>query len=168
MTSFLLFDEYGPENCKIELIEEYPCQTKEQLTQREGHYIRTTECVNRMMSSATMTKSEINKRYREKNLEKIRERTSRYNREKYQQNPEFFIEKSKQYRTNNQDKIKAYTEKRKDQIKLYNKTHYENNREQINEKTRARDSERVECPQCGRCMRRDSMRKHIKNQSCKN
>ena len=37
ITSFGLFEEYGVENCKIELIEEFPCDTKEQLLQREGY-----------------------------------------------------------------------------------------------------------------------------------
>ena len=35
-TSVGLFEEYGVENCKIELIEEFPCDTKEQLLKQEG------------------------------------------------------------------------------------------------------------------------------------
>ena len=31
ITSFLLFQEFGKENCKIEIIEEYPCENLEQL-----------------------------------------------------------------------------------------------------------------------------------------
>ena len=40
ITSFLLFQEFGIENCKIELIEEYPCENLEQLLQKEGEYIK--------------------------------------------------------------------------------------------------------------------------------
>ena len=48
-TSFELFEEYGVENCKIELIEEYSCDTKEQLLQWEGLYIRQTDGVNKFV-----------------------------------------------------------------------------------------------------------------------
>jgi len=47
MTSYLLFEEYGLENCKIVLIESYPCNTKDELLSREAHYIRTMKCVNK-------------------------------------------------------------------------------------------------------------------------
>ena len=39
LSSFTLFEEYGFENCKIELIEKYPCNSKDELVAREGHYI---------------------------------------------------------------------------------------------------------------------------------
>ena len=38
--SFELFDEFGMENCKIELLEEYSCENKEQLNKKAGEYIR--------------------------------------------------------------------------------------------------------------------------------
>ena len=44
---FHLFDTYGVDSCKIELVEEYPCANKEQLRQREGYYIQSTTCVNK-------------------------------------------------------------------------------------------------------------------------
>ena len=100
------------------------------------------------------TRSEINKRYYEKHIEKINDYNLRYNREKYEQNPEFFREKSRQYYANNKEKIKSYIEKNQDHLKLYRETYHEINKEQINAKTRVRDSVRVECPKCGCCMRR--------------
>ena len=42
-SSFFLFEGYGVENCKIELIEIYPCVCKEELLRREGHYIKETD-----------------------------------------------------------------------------------------------------------------------------
>lgn len=45
--SYSLFDEYGLENCKIELIESYPCKSKDELNAREGHYIKELECINK-------------------------------------------------------------------------------------------------------------------------
>jgi hypothetical protein len=35
-----IFDEYGLENCKIELVENYPCNSRNELEAREGHYIK--------------------------------------------------------------------------------------------------------------------------------
>ena len=37
--SIQLFNEYGVENCKIELIENYPCISKAELLRREGEHI---------------------------------------------------------------------------------------------------------------------------------
>jgi hypothetical protein len=34
-------------NYNILLIEEYPCETKDQLLAREGHYIETMDCINK-------------------------------------------------------------------------------------------------------------------------
>ncbi len=36
LTSFALFDVFGVENCKIELVETFACNTKEELLSREG------------------------------------------------------------------------------------------------------------------------------------
>ena len=47
LTSFFMFDEVGIDNCKIELIEHYPCNSKEELVAREGHHIKTIDCVNK-------------------------------------------------------------------------------------------------------------------------
>ena len=45
--SFLLFDEFGVENCKIEWVENYPCNSKKELEAREGEHQRNTDCVNK-------------------------------------------------------------------------------------------------------------------------
>ena len=46
-TSTILFDKYGVENCKIILIENYSCKSKDELAAREAHYIQTMQCVNK-------------------------------------------------------------------------------------------------------------------------
>jgi hypothetical protein len=43
-----LFNKYGASNCKIELIELFPCNSKEALLKREGEIIRKTNCINRL------------------------------------------------------------------------------------------------------------------------
>ena len=45
--SFDLFDEYGPENCFIELLELKPLTIKDELHKLEGEYIQKMECVNK-------------------------------------------------------------------------------------------------------------------------
>ena len=53
VTSYLLFDKHGVENCKIELIELYPCESKEDLHKREGHWIKQENCVNKHVAGRT-------------------------------------------------------------------------------------------------------------------
>ena len=43
--AFDLFDEYGIENCKIELVEEYPCKSLADLLKREGYHIQSSQCL---------------------------------------------------------------------------------------------------------------------------
>ena len=47
-TIYKIFDEYGVDNCKIELVELYPCNSKEELQRKEGEFIKNNECVNRL------------------------------------------------------------------------------------------------------------------------
>ena len=50
---FIIFDEYGVENCKIELLEDYHCNTKNELERREGEFIKCSECVNKVIAGRT-------------------------------------------------------------------------------------------------------------------
>ena len=52
-SSKILFDKYGIKNCRIILIEAFPCNTKEELTAREAHYIKTRLCVNKHIPMRT-------------------------------------------------------------------------------------------------------------------
>jgi hypothetical protein len=45
-SSVKLFDKYGLENCSILLVELVPCNSKDELSAREGWYIRNNPCVN--------------------------------------------------------------------------------------------------------------------------
>lgn len=74
--SFLIFDKYGIENCKILLIENCPCNTKEELHKREGEIIKSIECVNKQTPGRT--KEEYTKEYNEKNKDYMNERHRLY------------------------------------------------------------------------------------------
>ena len=88
---FDLFDEFGVDNCKIYLIENFPCQSKEELLKREGELIQELACVNKLVMGRPATeyrnqpdvkerRKEYNKEYREKTLNKLNE----YDKAKYQ------------------------------------------------------------------------------------
>lgn len=73
------------EDSKIELIEKHSCKCREELLAREGHYIRTLDCVNKFIPDRTKkewyedNKGDIlehQKQYRQKNKEKIKARDS--------------------------------------------------------------------------------------------
>jgi hypothetical protein len=70
-----IFDEYGLENCKIELVELFPCTCKAELEAREGFYIKNNECVNRITVGRTQ------KEYYEENKEKILELDKQYKKD---------------------------------------------------------------------------------------
>jgi len=64
-SSLVLFEKYGMENCKIELVELFPCQSNEELTAREGFYVRNNACVNKVVPDGTM------KEWYDKNKERM-------------------------------------------------------------------------------------------------
>jgi hypothetical protein len=70
-----IFDEYGMDNCRIELIENYPCNSKEELEKREGEIQRQRACVNTAV--AKQTKSEYWRNEEYKNNKKIYMRIKR-------------------------------------------------------------------------------------------
>ena len=56
--SHLLFDEFGIENCLIILVEQYPCNSREELLRKEGEHIKNTECVNKYVAGRTVAEYE--------------------------------------------------------------------------------------------------------------
>ena len=83
---FTIFDEFGTKNCKIELVKNFSCNTREELLKREGYYISNNTCVNRHIAGRTTQES--SRKYRSKNKEAIQE-------------------SSKEYRNKNKDRIHA-------------------------------------------------------------
>ena len=103
---------------KMELIENYPCANKQQLTKRESEYIKNNICVNKKVPHRTQkeycaeNREEIfekRKIHRENNKEVISERKKVY----YENNKEVIYEKNKVYRENNKE---AISEKKKKKV----------------------------------------------------
>ena len=82
-------------NYDMILVEDYPCERKEQLIARERWYIENNECCNKEIPGRT------NKEYYVENKEKISERCKKYQEE----NKEKIAEIKKKYREENKEKI---------------------------------------------------------------
>ena len=94
--SYDLFNEYRVENCKIELIEYYKCDTLQELQRKEGEYIKNTECVNKIVAGRTHKERYIENREKmEKKPKKYRELYNdtihQKDRENYQRQKEKII-----------------------------------------------------------------------------
>jgi len=96
---YKLMNEIGFERFRIELIEDYPCQDKYELRQREGHHIREIGTLNKKI--AGRTKQEYNKEYHKDNKEKMQQ----YHKEYYNENKEKLQEYHKEFYEDNKDKI---------------------------------------------------------------
>jgi hypothetical protein len=101
----------------IELLEEFPCANKMQLTKREGQLIRSTDCVNKRIEGRTQS-------------------------EHYKDNKEHFQQYKKQYYVENKDEILEQQKHRyqdnKEQILEQHKQYYVDNKQEINEKQKHR------------------------------
>ena len=58
-TSRILFNKYGISNCRIVLIEAFPCNSKEELISKEAHFIQTVLCINKVIPVATNMQKQI-------------------------------------------------------------------------------------------------------------
>jgi len=123
-SSKILFEKY--DDVRIELIEEFPCQSRIQLNKREGYYIRSMDCVNKVIPDRTKKeyneehkeqKKQYDKHYREDNKEKINQKF----REFYENNKDKIKESHKKYREANREEIIQKQRERRANNKLHNK-----------------------------------------------
>ena len=138
ITSFKILEN---NNYKIILIDNCPCNSKEELHREERKYIETIECVNKYVPGRT------DKEYRTDNKDKIKEY-------------------KKEYRENNKDKInqknKEYREDNKDKIKETQKEWYKNNKTEINEIKK----QKIECEYCKCIISKTHIKRHQKSLKC--
>ena len=133
--------ELGKENFYIELIEDYPCETKEELLIREGQLIRELGTLNQQIMGRTLHEQQLE--YRQNNKEKLKQKQRNY----YLNNKEEVDEKCRVYREENKDKINQ------------KKAEYrETNRDEIRQKA----NEKIQCLNCKVFVRRGGMARHMK------
>ena len=120
--SYDLFVKYGVENCEIYLIENYPCDTIDELRTREGHFIKTLKCVNKMIAG-------------------------RSQKEYYKENKDEILQAVKQYYNNHKEKVlnyqKEYCVKNKEKVQLYKQEYRIKNEHEI--KTRQNNKHKCIC-----------------------
>jgi hypothetical protein len=90
------FEIIQNDNFRIELIENYPCESKEALFAREGALQRSIECVNKNIAGRS------NKQRYEDNIESITANQKEY----YSENKEKVLARVLSYRTKNSESIK--------------------------------------------------------------
>ena len=99
MTSFKILEN---NNYDIILIEDYPCERKDQLHARERHYIETIVCVNKVIPTRSIIE------YRFDHKDKISDAWKKY----YEENKATLKVKRKIHRDQNIDKIKELKKER--------------------------------------------------------
>lgn len=174
-----LFKEFGYENCKIELIEYFECNDRNELRKREGYHIQKNECVNRNIAGRTNqeyrevhkeVKQEYDKQYREENKDRKRETDKQY-REK---NDDVIKAKKKEYRMKNKAKIKEhdklYYEQNKELLAQKHHEKYENNKEYFKARSKCyydlKKNQKFQCPCGSECViteksKHEKTKKHI-------
>jgi hypothetical protein len=109
------------DNYEIILIEKCPCDSKDELHQRERFYIESMDCVNKNVPGRT---KEDDIAYRRENKEIIKERGKKY----YDEQREIILEKKKEYAEINKERIKEYQvkyrEENKEALKDFRKKKY--------------------------------------------
>lgn len=161
---------------QIVLLEDYPCNTKDELNIREQYYkdLHKDICVNKLNPGNKWTKEvekQYNKEYREKNWDKIKEQ--RQNNDDYKEYQKTY---SKEYREKNKDdlvvKRKEYCEKHKDEISDYYKKYCDDHPELLDKKKQYYDQNKVAILEkqketmtceCGSTCRKSDYKRHCKS-----
>ena len=132
-------------NYEIILIENFPCDSKDELHKRERYYIETLDCVNKVIPTRTqqeyyVANREQRKEYCKNNKEQIVKKKQEYyenNRGKnieqakeyYETNKERILEQAKEYHKNNREhlleQMKKYKVNNKERIKQYQQRYRE-------------------------------------------
>ena len=107
-TANALFHEFGVENCKIELIEAFPCNNAMELHRREGQHIKAHICVNKNVAGRTQQEYyQDNKEQIERYRDSRKEITKEYHKNYRENNRECIAIKKKEHAELNKEKLKA-------------------------------------------------------------
>jgi hypothetical protein len=105
IASGILFNKYGMENCKIELLEQ--CDETDRY-EKETYWFNNIKCVNFVKPPTGLTLKEYrHSRYCEK-----RDELTEYYKEYYTNNRNRILEYHKEYQRENAEKIREYQKKR--------------------------------------------------------
>ena len=170
----------GFENWDMIMIEEFPCNSKNELETRERYWIETLKPkLNKIIPTRT------NKEYREEHKIELNKKRKEW----IEKNKEDLCNKKKEYYEKNKDKIKKYyeehkeeknkkhkkwCEKNKEKISKKSKEYREKNKEKINkkqkewyEKNKKEKNEKIKCEKCNCLITKQNLRAHQKTMKCK-
>ena len=103
VSSFKLL-EY--DDAYIELISDYPCNSKAELNREEGKYHREMDCVNKRIAGRTQKEYDDDNKEKKRDFYKEnREVLNQKAKQNYQDNKEHVKEYGKQYRERNKEKL---------------------------------------------------------------
>ena len=135
------FDIIKNNNYEIILIENCPCNSKEELLREERKYIESIGCVNKVIPTRTK-------------------------KEHYQDNKEQILDRNKEYHENNKEKIKdkfkEYYKNNKEQLLDKRKKYYQDNKEKIREQ----EKKTIQCEFCNSTITAHHLRRHQRTNKC--
>ena len=136
-------------NHKIILIENYPCNSKEELCKKEQQIIEQhTNLLNQVKAyRSEKDYKEYKKKYYEENKEHIKEHQKKYCEDNKKQKKSY---------------DKKYHEENKTEILEKKKIYREENRNKINQKKK----EKINCELCNCSIRKDNIKKHQQSVKC--
>ena len=145
----------------IELLEDYPCENKQQLERREGELIRKNKdiCVNFIVPKRTR------KEYRSDNKEKI----NNQKKQSYIRNKDKILAQQKEFRDLNKDEINAKRRNniaRKIRINELRRKKYAENKEEILKKRK--ETMKIYICECGNQVPTIRKKRHEKTQKHQN
>ena len=155
---------------KITLLENFPCDSIEELKSRERHYIENNECVNKVIPGRTSKEwytdnQERIKEYRETHKEEI----SEYMKSWREKNAEHKKEYAKEYYDNNRDQQIAYARQWRNENPEYRQEYYQQNKEKLMEQQRVRREKQhaqIKCD-CGGRYTTSNKSAHVKSEKHK-
>ena len=125
MNLYVKMREHGANNFYIELLEEYPCENKEQLRAKEGEYIRSLSTLNKRIEGRTIEE------WRKDNEEHLKDHYKSY----YTKNKPKIQQYKLEYANLNKNKIQEYKQeyaiKNKEKINEKAKDYYQTHKEEI-------------------------------------
>ena len=142
-------------NNKIILIENYSCNSKEELCKREQEIIE--EHNNLLNKQRAYITEEQKKNYHKK-----------YHKEYCENNKDIINQYNKEYRENNKERLnqtsKEFYENNKEYLKQKQKEHYKNNKIEILENMK----KKVKCEFCNCEIQKNNLKRHQKTKKCLN
>ena len=151
----------------IFLIENYPCNNKEELRSRERYWVETNMCINiKCPIRSKEEKKEVMKNYYQENRERMKEQRNLNSKRYNERHPEKVKERKRKYRERNKDKIqeynKLYREQNQDKITERTKRYYEENPDKLKnrrEKHNEYSKQKTEC-ECGSAITKGGLSRH--------